>query len=135
MFKLCPQRYILGKTVRKRIVLNSMDLTRSKTAILNTLFSEYLRVLAAHCLQLPLAISSVDLHHLTYSNIRKTSFLPSDIVQEARKDIWKDRKHIVNVGREFKRCSIRLNKRWFRFVQTKRGKPCFKITYSPKRSF
>lgn len=87
------------------------------------------------CLQLPLAVSSTDLHNLTYSNIRKTSFLPSDIIQEARKDVWKSRKNILNNGHKFTKCSICLNKRWFRYIKTKRGNPCFKITYSPRNSF
>jgi IS605 OrfB family transposase len=87
-------------------------------------------------LQIPLAASSTELHHLTYSNIRKTSFLPSDIIQEARKDVWKVRKHIINKNSfKFNSFSIRLNKRWFRYIKSKRGNPCFKITYSPNKTF
>lgn len=58
--------------------------------------------------------------------------MPSDIVQEARKDVWAKRKIIKN---GFKQCSIRLNPRWFKFFLTERGTPCFKITYSPRKSF
>jgi len=125
---------VFGEIVRKCIVLNNRDLTSSKKTILNNFVSEYLHILDAHCLQLPLAVSSTDLHHLTYSDIRKTSFLPSDIIQEARKDIWKDRKNILNNGQHFTRCSIRLNKRWFKYIKSKRGNPCFKITYSPRKN-
>ncbi|MBI5347318.1 MAG: IS200/IS605 family element transposase accessory protein TnpB [Candidatus Aenigmarchaeota archaeon] len=125
--------------MRKCVVLNNMDLTSRKSNILDSLFSEYLRAIDAHCLHLPDADSSIDLHHLTYSSIRKTSFLPSDIVQEARKDAWKNRKGIEQSGYngnfEFKKCSIRLNKRWFKYVKSERGNPCFKITYSPRKSF
>jgi IS605 OrfB family transposase len=122
--------------VIKCIVLNILDLTPKKLGILNDFVNEYLRVLDAHCLQLPLIDSSTELRHLTYSNIRKTSFLPSDIIQEARKDVWKVRKHIINRDSfKFNSCSIRLNRRWFKFIRTKRGNPCFKITYSPKKAF
>ncbi|MBU3897131.1 MAG: transposase [Nanoarchaeota archaeon] len=126
---------IIDGTVRKCIVLNNLDLTAKKTDILNKFTNEYLRVLDNTCLQLPVADSSNDLHHLTYSNMRKTSFLPSDIIEEARKDIWKDRKGITSNGHTFTKCSIRLNKRWFRYIKTKRNNPCFKITYSPKKNF
>ena len=120
----------------KCIVLNILDLTSKKLCVLNDFVNEYLRVLDAHCLRLSLIDSSTELHHLTYSSIRETSFLPSDIIQEARKDIWRIRKHIINKESfRFNSCSIRLNKKWFRYVKTKRGNPCFKITYSPKKAF
>jgi len=118
--------------MRKCVVLNGLDLTSKKSDILSKFTSEYLRVLNLTLDKLPQAKSSNELHHLTYSNIRQTSFLPSDIIQEARKDAWATRKKIKN---KFKSCSLRLNKRWFRFVKTKRGNPCFKITYSPQRGF
>jgi len=123
--------------VRKCIILNGLDLTSKKSAILNDFINEYLKILDSHLMLLPLADSSTELHHLTYSNIRKTSFLPSDIIQEARKDVWKIRKSIKGYNRTFKfnSCSIRLNNRWFKYIQTKRGNPCFKITYSPKKTF
>ena len=124
-----------SEIVRKCIVLNNLELTRNKSNIFNSFFSEYLKVLDQHCLDLPLALSATHLHHLTYSNIRQTSFLPSDIVQEARKDIWKSRKDILSKGCKFTKCSIRLNKRWFKFIETERGNPCFKVTYSPKKTF
>jgi len=131
--------YSFCEFVRKCIVLNNLDLTSKKSDILDNINREYLRVLDFNLMQLPLAVSSTDLHHLTYSGIRKTSFLPSDIVQEARKDVWKSRKSIISNGfnGSFKinNNSIRLNKRWFRFVKTKRGNPCFKITFSPRKSF
>jgi len=130
---------IIGKTVRKCIVLNNLDLTSAKTSILNSFFSEYSQALNWHCLQIPIAVSSTDLHHLTYSNIRKISSLPSDIIQEARKDIWMSRKSFIKKGYngtfKFKSCFIRLNKRWFRLIKSKKGNPCFKITYSPRKSF
>lgn len=118
--------------MRKCIVLNNLDLTPKKSATLDNLFSEYLRTLNKTLKSLPNAKSSTELHHLTYSNIRKTSFLPSDIIQEARKDVWAKRKTIKN---GFKNGSIRLNKRWFKYINSKRGNPCFKITYSPYKSF
>lgn len=122
--------------MRKCIILNNLDLTSKKSNILNIFVKEYLRVIDAHLLQLPLADSSNELHHLTYLDIRKTSFLPSDVIQEARKDVWKVRKHIINKDSlEFNSCSIRLNKRWFRYIKSKRGNPCFKITYSPEKAF
>ena len=125
--------------MRKRIVLNNLSLTSKKLGVLNAFTTEYSRALELTLLQLPLADSSTDLHQLTYSDIRKTSFLPSDIVQEARKDIWKCRKSITSNGfnGEFKinNSSIRLNKRWFRYIETVRGNPCFKIIYSPKKDF
>lgn len=138
IFKSCLTDMI-GEFVRKCTVLNNLNLTLKKRAILKRFTSEYLRALSNTSMQLPLAISSVDLHHLTYSNIRKTSFLPSDIIQEARKDVWKNKKHIEGKGYngslEFKKCSIRLNKRWFKFIKSERGNPCFKITYSPRKNF
>lgn len=79
---------------------------------------------------LPNAKSSAELHCLTYSSMRKSCFIPSDVVQEARKDVRAKRKTIKN---GFKWCFVRLNKRWFRFFE--RGTPCFKITYSPYESF
>ncbi len=121
----------IGKTLRKCIVLNNLELTSKKQDILDNFFLEYLGVLNTTLEKLPCASSSLELHHLTYSTIRKTSFLPSDIVEEARKDVWAKRKTVKN---GFKNCSIRLNKRWFRFINTERGNPCFKITYSPKKT-
>ncbi len=122
---------MLGKTLRKCIVLNTLRPTSTKQDTLDDLFREYLRVLNATLERLPSAHSSLELHHLTYSTIRETSFLPSDIVEEARKDVWAKRK-TVKTG--FKKCSIRLNKRWFELVRTARDNPSFKITYSPYRT-
>ena len=121
--------------MRKCIVLNALDLTSKKREIFDRFFNEYRSALNSTALQIPLADSSNQLHHLTYSDIRKTSTLPSDIVQEARKDVWKSREDIMKYGSKFKRFSIRLNKRWFRYVKSKRGNLCFKITYSPRKSF
>lgn len=125
--------------MRKCIILNNLDLTARKINVLNNFINEYLRVLDNTCLQLPIADSAFDLHHLTYSNIRKTSFLPSDIIEEARKDAWMIKGHLETKGFngkiKFNGCSIRLNKKWFRYIKTKRGNPCFKITYSPKKNF
>jgi IS605 OrfB family transposase len=53
-------------------------------------------------------------------------------VQEARKEVWAKRK-TVKCG--FKRCSIPLNTRGFKFLTTKRGTPCFRVTYSPRKTF
>jgi len=117
--------------LRKCIVLNTVDLTPKKQEVLDSFFSEYLRVLNETLKRLPGAKSANQLHHLTYSDMRKTSFLPSDIIEEARKDVWAERKTVKN---GFKRCSIRLNRRWFKFVRSKRGNPCFRITYSPQKS-
>ncbi|NMG83541.1 MAG: IS200/IS605 family element transposase accessory protein TnpB [Methanosarcinales archaeon] len=121
----------IGETL-KTILINCLPLTSKKQQIRNSFFKEYLRVLNATLKSLPDAKSSNDLHHLTYFNIRETSFLPSDIVQEARKDVWAKRKTVNN---RFKRCSIRLNKRWFRFFTTDRATPSFKITYAPHKTF
>jgi len=118
--------------LRKCILLNTVNLTPRKQEIFNSFFAEYLRVLNETFKRLPDAKSSTQLHRLTYFSIRETSFLPSDIVQEARKDVWAKRKTIKD---GFKRCSIRLNKRWFRLVKSERGNPCFKITYSPRKTF
>jgi len=95
----------MGEILRKSLLLNVVKLSRRKRRLLNGLFVEYLRVLNLTFEKLPNAKSSNELHHLTYSNIRKTSFLPSDIVQEARKDVWAKRKIIKN---GFKRSSIRM---------------------------
>ncbi len=127
--------------VRKTLVLNRKELTFRKKDLLNTIIKEYLKVLNFTCLQLPLSDSSTQLHHKTYNKIRKSSFLPSDIIQEARKDIWKLKKFISKKLLQDKskinlnNCSIRLNKRWFRFVLTNKGYPCFKLTYRPKKTF
>ncbi len=118
--------------MKKTVLLNCLPLTSKKNNILDNLFAEYLRVLNLTLEHLPNANSSTELHHLTYSDIRKTSFLPSDVVEEARKDVWAKRKTIKH---GFKRCSIRLNKRWFKFFETERGTPCFNITYSPYKNF
>jgi len=126
------------EVVRKCIVLNNLELTSKKARILNDFVSEYKKVLCKHFLQSPLANSSVDLHGLTYSGIRKTSLLPSDIVQEARKDAWKLEQVLERNGFRginINRVSVRLNKRWFRFVETKRKNPCFKITYAKGKTF
>lgn len=113
-------------------MLNTLPLTPKKQEILNVFFSEYLRVLNKTLEQLPNANSSNRLHHLTYSNIRSSSFLSSDVVQEARKDVWAKRKTVKN---GFKHCSIRLNKRWFRLVESTRGNPIVKVTYSASKTF
>jgi len=122
---------LVGETL-KTVLINCLPLTSKKQQIRDSFFKEYLRVLNVTLKSLPDAKSSNDLHHLTYSNIRETSFLPSDIVQEARKDVWAKRKTVKN---GFKRCSIRLNKRWFRFFTTDRATPCFKVTYAPYKTF
>jgi IS605 OrfB family transposase len=116
--------------MRKCIVLNPLALTAKKRATLDRFLSEYLKVLNGTFALLPDATSSTELHRLTYSRMRKTSFLPSDIIEEARKDVWAKRK-----SKRFSLCSIRLNKRWFRYAQTKRGNPCFSITYAPGKRF
>ncbi|MGB9719250.1 MAG: RNA-guided endonuclease TnpB family protein [Candidatus Anstonellales archaeon] len=117
--------------MRKVLVLNPMCFTSKKSTLLTLLFLEYLRVSNLILERLSSARSSTELHHLTYKNIRETSFLPSDIVQEARKDVWAKRKKIKG---PIKNCSIRFNNRWFRFGKTKRGNPIFRITYSPGKS-
>lgn len=125
--------------MRKCIVLNNRKLTSKKSDILDSFFSEYSKAIEQTLLQLPLALSSTHLHHLTYSNIRDKISLPSGIVQESRKDVWKTRKHLeksgFNSSFEINNGSIRLNQKWFKFLQTKRGNPCFKITYSPRKTF
>ncbi|MGC8899552.1 MAG: hypothetical protein ACP5KP_03490, partial [Candidatus Micrarchaeia archaeon] len=117
--------------MRKVLVLNPMCFTSKKSTLLTLLFLEYLRVSNLILERLSSARSSTELHHLTYKNIRESSFLPSDIVQEARKDVWAKRKKIKG---PIKNCSIRFNNRWFRFGKTKRGNPIFRITYSPGKS-
>ena len=127
--------------IKKTIVLNRKELTHRKKDLLNTIIKEYLRVLDLTCLYLPISESSNQLHHETYYKIRETSFLPSDIIQEARKDVWRlkkivDTKLLKNKSKiNLTSCSIRLNKRWFKFILTKKGNPCFKLTYRPKKSF
>ena len=113
-------------------MLNALKLTANKQKIFNGIFSEYLRILNETLKSLPNAGSSTQLHHLTYNRIRETSFLPSDVVQEARKDVWAKRK---TVKEGFRRCSIRFNQRWFRYVKSERGNPLFRITYAPSKSF
>jgi IS605 OrfB family transposase len=118
--------------LKKSILLNTLQLTSRKKKIFDNFFSEYLRVLNKTLEQLPNAKSSNQLHHLTYSNIRESSFLPSDVIQEARKDVWAKRKTVKD---EFKHCSMRLSKHWFRLVQSNRGNPIVKVTYSPSKTF
>ncbi|MHA1303927.1 MAG: RNA-guided endonuclease InsQ/TnpB family protein [Candidatus Heimdallarchaeaceae archaeon] len=120
------------ETLKKTLIINCLPLTKRKQDIFSSFFNEYLRVLNLTLKRLPEAKSSTELHHLTYSIIRKSSFLPSDVIQEARKDVWAKRKTIKN---GFKKCSIRLNPRWFKFFKTERGTPCFRVTYSPHKSF
>ena len=92
-------------------------------------------------MHLPLSDSLTQLHHKTYYQIRETSFLPSDIIQEARKDIWKLNKVVNKKILEIKsklnlnNCSIRLNHKLFKFKLTKKGYPCFRITYKPRKTF
>jgi len=127
--------------VRKTIILNRKELTCRKKDLLNTIIKEYLRVLDFACLYLPISDSSNQLHHETYNKIKKTSFLPSDIIQEARKDVWRlkkvvDKKLLKDKSKiNLKNCSIRFNKRLFKFLLTKKGYPCFKLTYRPRKSF
>lgn len=129
----------IGNIVRKAIILNILKLTKKKQKLLKRFVNEYLSVSNKHLLELPFADTTTDLHHLTYDSIRQTSFLPSDIVQEARKDAWKIKPHMIHSGYNgifsFKHSSIRLNQRWFRYIMSNRGNPCFKITYSPRKTF
>jgi IS605 OrfB family transposase len=122
----------IGEVLKKSVLLNTLLLTPKKQVIFEAFFSEYLRVLNKTLEQLPNANSSNQLHHLTYLNIRSSSFLSSDVVQEARKDVWAKRKTVKN---GFRHCLIRLNKRWFRLVKSKRGNPIVKVTYSPSKTF
>ena len=125
--------------VRKCIVLNNLELTENKSNILNNFCSEYFNVLEKHLLSIPFAVSQNHLHQLAYLNIKQTSFLSSDIIQEARKDVWKMKKCIEKSGYNgsfgFKSFSIRLNDRWFKYFETERKTPCFSITYSPRKKF
>lgn len=116
----------------KCIVLNNLPLTNTKKALVQTIFSEYLDVLNKTLALLKNAKSSLELHHLTYKPIKRNSFLPSDIIQEARKDVW-GRRRTVKGG--FRSCSIRMNRRWFRFRETEKKNPCFVLTYSPGKQF
>lgn len=130
---------LIGEFVRKVIILNNLELTKSKQAILNDLKEQYLNALATTCVHLHEAVTSTQLHHLTYSDIRNASTLMSDTVQEVRKDIWElrtvlEQQHFTGKFR-FNKCTIRLNKKLFRYVKTNRNNPCFKITYSPKKTF
>ena len=95
--------------------------------------AEYLKVFnyTFKILKLKKPTSSTELHHLTYNEIRESSSLPSDIIQEARKDVWAARKKIKKI----KSATPRLNKRWFRYNTTKRQTPVFKITYEPRKHF
>ncbi len=123
--------------MRKVIVLNPVELSTRKEELLRSMFSEYVRILDFCTSFVPTAESTVELHSLTYSRIRDSSFLPSDIIQEARKDAWKLKSALKrnNYSRiNIRSCSIRLNKRWFKYVQSNRGNPCFKITYSPRKT-
>lgn len=126
---------MIGEFVRKVIILNSLELTKHKKDIFKDFKNQYRKALAMTCTQLPNADTYVQLHHLTYSNIRKTSTLPADIVQEARNDVWMWRKKFERrnySGRfKFDSSTIRINEDLFRYVQTKRNNPCFKISYSP----
>jgi hypothetical protein len=114
--------------LKKTIVLNAVELTPKKLKILHDFFSEYLRVSNIILERLKDAKSQNQLHRLTYYEVRKNSFLPSDIIEEARKDVWAKRKVIKG---KIKNCSIRLNSRWFKIIKTKRENPCFKIVYAP----
>ena len=118
--------------MKKTIVLNIVELTPKKLKILRNFFFEYLRVSNIILEKLQDAKSQNQLHYLTYYEVRKNSFLPSDIIEEARKDVWAKRKRIKG---KIKSCSIRLNSRWFKLIETKRENPCFKITYAPEESF
>ena len=116
--------------MRKCIVLNKLELTPTKQKVLDSIFREYLDILKMTFSKLEDARTHLELHHLTYKEVRQASFLASDIVQEARKDVWANRK---TIKRGFFSCSIRLNKRWFKYIKTARGNPCFIITYAAKK--
>ena len=117
--------------MRKVLILNPLALTPRKLALLHSVFSEYMKISNLTLKQLPNAKSQNQLHHLTYKSIRKTSFLPSDIIQEARKDIWAKRKTLKKIGN----CSIRLNSRWFKLIKSRRKNPLLRVTYSPGKTF
>ena len=119
--------------MKKILVLNIQDLTKHKTNLQKIFLAEYLKVFkyTFKILKQKKPTSSTELHHLTYNEIREFSFLPSDIIQEARKDVWATRKKIKKI----KSATPRLNNRWFRYNTTKRQTPVFKITYEPRKYF
>lgn len=113
------------------MVLNTLTLTLKKQRLLDGVSKEYLRVLNETLKMLPNARSGLQLHQLTYLGIRENSFLPADVVEEARKDVWAERKTVKD---GFKYCSVRFNSTLFRFVVTKRGNPCVRLTFSPHKT-
>ena len=123
----------------RTIVLNNLILSKKKSNILKTFVNEYRLALEHSFLFVLDANNRFDLNSLVYSDIKSTSNLPSDIIQEAIKDVYKEQKHIIKKGIEgkfgFNHISIRLNQKWFKFVLTKRKTICIKITYSPRKTF
>ena len=123
--------WLVAKLMLKSLSINLQPLTKKKRNILDSVFAEYLRVLNCTLAKLPEAKSSVELHHLTYSDIKKTSFLLADTIEDARKDVWAKRKTIKG---KFKRSGgIRFNKRHFKYASTLRKTPIFRITYAPHK--
>jgi IS605 OrfB family transposase len=71
-------------------------------------------------------MSDMELHSISYTSIRKTTGLPAQIVQTARREVWSKEKRMFDV--EFKKVAVRLTLGDFKFGNTRRGNPVFAIT-------
>ncbi|MCK4327746.1 MAG: transposase [Candidatus Diapherotrites archaeon] len=111
----------------KCLRLNLLKPSREKQRLLNELGSEYARVFTelraiysfAHL------TSAIELHEWTYRAVRRDSFLPCQLVQEATRLVKATIKHNNPTP------NPRFNTRVMSFKTTKRGNPVLSLSFKP----
>ncbi len=120
----------MQKEVTKCVELNLLPLTHVKECILSDTSSEFTS--AANDMLIVLtfsdANSSLKLHHLTYDWIRSKYQLPSQLVMDARKEVWSHDAY------SFRNLPLTFNvPRSGALKTTERGNPVFTVTTSEGR--
>jgi len=108
--------------------LNLLPLTLNKENILDDFRHRYLKALnlTLNFLTFCQPLTDKELHCISYTSVRKETGLPAQIIQTARREVWSKEKRMFDV--EFKRVSVRLTERDYRFGETGRENPVFVVT-------
>jgi putative transposase len=115
--------------------LNILPLTRNKESIIDDFRDRYLDALnlTLNFLTFCQPMNDMELHGISYTSVRKETGLPAQIVQTARREVWSKEKVMFDVV--FKRVSVRLTERDYRFRKTKRNNPVFAVTLFKGKRF
>ncbi|MFH1544866.1 MAG: hypothetical protein ABIE23_02120, partial [archaeon] len=115
------------------VCLNVLPLTNIKQSLLANLTEEYSRVANTilGVFNSKKSSSCTKLHHLVYSRMREDSWLSSQHIIYAIRQVWSQRKQRP---KEFKRLPVRFDKtRLFTTDKTVHGTLVFNVTVKPKQ--